>query len=94
MVQSIEPAEKEIYLPVPGEEDIIVQLTTPAEGVRRSGYAVVLGPGGSTDGYPSKGEKTSEQVHLRVRALIMPSFYCTAVHSRRRKLASPEGHCT
>lgn len=61
MVQSIEPSENEIYLPVPGEEDIIVQLTAPAEGVIRSGYAVVLGPGGSTDGCPSKGEKLASK---------------------------------
>jgi hypothetical protein len=46
MVQSIEPNEKEISLSVPGEDNIIVQLTTPAEGVKLSGYAVVLGPGG------------------------------------------------
>lgn len=46
MLQSIEPTEKEISLSVPGEEDIIVQLTTPAKGVKLSGYAVVLGPGG------------------------------------------------
>ena len=61
MVQLIEPTEKEIYLLVPGEEDIIVQLTTPAEGVKRSGYAVVLGPGGSMDGHPSKGAKLASK---------------------------------
>ncbi|KAF9335551.1 hypothetical protein BG006_011239 [Podila minutissima] len=43
MVQSIEPTEKEISRSVPGEEDIIIQLTTPAKGVKLSGYAVVLG---------------------------------------------------
>ncbi|KAG0021237.1 Testis-expressed protein 30, partial [Podila clonocystis] len=49
MIQSIEPTENEISLSVPGEEDIIVQLTIPAKGVKRSGYAVVLGPGGTGD---------------------------------------------
>ncbi|KAF9318525.1 Testis-expressed protein 30 [Podila horticola] len=49
MVQSIEPTEKEISLPVPGDDNIIIQLTTPAESVKLSGYAVVLGPGGAGD---------------------------------------------
>ncbi|KAG0092456.1 Testis-expressed protein 30 [Podila epicladia] len=49
MVQSIAPTEKKISLSEPGEEDIIVQLTTPAKGVKLSGYAVVLGPGGAGD---------------------------------------------
>ncbi|KAG0359375.1 Testis-expressed protein 30 [Podila minutissima] len=80
MLQSIEPTEKEISLSVPGEEDIIVQLTTPAKGVKLSGYAVVLGPGGvaslvATRFYNKELTDTTAEYPPRfIRGLIVCSY--------------------
>ncbi|KAG9063141.1 hypothetical protein KI688_004741 [Linnemannia hyalina] len=44
-----EPTEKEISVPSPGKAAIPVLLTFPPEGVKHSGFALLLGPGAGGD---------------------------------------------
>lgn len=87
MVKSIEPTEKEIYLPVPGEEDIIVQLTAPAEGVKRSGYAVVLGPGGT-------GDENLPHLKAIAHEVAKAGHFCARYHTTVPNMAIRVALCT